>query len=462
MTKGIAKAATFIGIAAISAMFFAGGLLQAQSDNPKLLRAHAAGYRAQFMCSGLFNGGKTLAQIERDELTGIYPHIAKIVPKLETKIEPKAKKVSVKFADDMPPRIALHNDITGCTALPIGSVNARPTRIRGTRLEPGALDDENWPIGDVNARKKDRTGIGELEKIAENMVHNRRFGGKTSALLILKNGRIVAEDYMQGHDKHTGQRTWSVAKSITSTYVGYVRQKTGSNFGESGNPEKSPDPRRDIGIDTLLRMASGMHSDTAGSRTDHIYMGGGNVREWATPFPLLHRPGTVFRYANNDTLIAMLKARREAPRLHPHDMFDQLGMTRSFAETDPIGDYVSSSQMWTTARDMARLGLLYINNGLWPDTGPDAARVLPEDWRSYVSSASGPQPKQGNFGYGAQFWLINASVGIPKDSFAAFGNRGQFLVIIPSRSLVVVRRGYDSPGDRFDIESAIRNILLAV
>lgn len=427
----------------------------AQADDPLLLRAYAAGYKAQFLCSGLFSAGRTQQQIERDELTGVYPEIAKILPELKARISEDAKTVSVSFSGEMPPRLAVHNRFTGCTALPIGGTVDRGPRIRGTRLSPGALDDSPWPVGDTNAAKPSI----KMQAIAKN---SAMFGGKTSAILIAKDGKIIAEQYMLGHNKHSSQRTWSVAKSITGSYVGFVRQQTGSDFGE-GKPQKSTaDPRRGISINNLLRMASGIHSDSDGARADHIYMGGGYVRAWATPFPLIRKPGSHFRYANNDTLVAMLKTRSEARKLHPHNMFDMLGMTRSFAETDGLGDYISSSQMWVTARDLARLGQLYLNGGLWPDTGPEATRLLPANWREYVSTPSGPQPTGGKFGYGATFWIVNKSPGIPKDAFAAVGNRGQYLIIIPSKNLLIIRRGYDSGAKRFDIEGFIRAVLKGI
>ncbi|WP_373487652.1 serine hydrolase domain-containing protein [Blastomonas sp.] len=423
-------------------------------------RAEAAGYKAQFICSGLWNGGKTLANIEADELTGIYPHIAAIVPTLDPDIDAKARSVSVMFADDMPPRVALHNPNTGCTAMPIGWRDdgfgeGTPPFVR---LAAGALDERAWPIGDANASDPRIMMITPFDTLVESAFEAKAFGGKTSAVLVVHKGRIVQERYKPGHDMHTAQRTWSVAKSMTATYIGYVSQK-GHTFPESIIKawDKPGDPRLGITLDDLLRMVSGLTSDTAGNRTDAVYLGGGAVRQWATQWPLLHTPGDKFRYANNDSLLAAMAARDAAPDVHPHDMFDALGMTRTWAETDWQGDYILSSQVWTTARDMARMGQLYLNNGLW-----DGKRLLPEGWRDYVSSPINVQPEGSPFGYGASFWLLNKSEGVPSDAFAALGNRGQHLVIIPSRDLLIVRRGYDSASDQFDIARFTAAVVEAV
>ena len=430
----------------------------AQTDDPALLRAYAAGYKAQFLCSGLFNGGKTVEQIERDELTGIYSEIAEIVPTLNAYIDKDTKTVSVTFADNMPPRMAIRNAVTGCTAMPIGSENGTGEwqDPQLTRLAPGELDAEKWPMGDQNVRRDVPAGMTATEQLLSGVVSNNEFGGKTSGALVVHKGQIVAEDYALGHDKHTSQRTWSVAKSMAGTYIGFVRQLTDLPLDKG---TINDDPRSLITIDNLMRMASGLHSDSAGNRTDNLYMGGATVEEFATHFPLLHKPGTKFRYANNDTLIAVLKAqefqRKAGSDVHPHQLFDKLGMTRTYAETDWQGDYILSSQVWTTARDLGRMGMLYLNNGMW-----NGERLLPEDWRTYVTSPTGPQP-MGKFGYGATFWLMNKSDGIPADTFAAFGNRGQYLVIIPSMDMVIVRRGYDSDGSRFDIEAFTKAVVAA-
>jgi CubicO group peptidase (beta-lactamase class C family) len=130
-------------------------------------------------------------------------------------------------------------------------------------------------------------------------------------------------------------------------------------------------------------------------------------------------------------------------------------MTRTFAEHDKDGDYILSSQVWTTARDLARLGLLYQNDGMW-----QGERLLPADWRRFVTAPTGPQP-EGAFGYGACFWLLDKSEGVPADAFGAFGNRGQYLIVIPSRKLVVVRQGYDDDKQRLDIAKLVAAIVVA-
>ncbi|XVJ64344.1 MAG: serine hydrolase [Sphingopyxis sp.] len=435
-----------------------GAAATAADPNADIHRAWAAGYRAAFTCSSLWNGaGKALPDIERDELTHIYPEIEPDVRALKADIDAAGKRVSVRYRDDMPPRIAMWDRREGCVTLPIG---AEPTRNDGLRNPARAdLDEQPWPLGDRNALAASGRMRASFAPVAARLA---TFGGRSSSLLIVKDGRIALEWYQPGHGQHTAQRTFSVAKSMAATLIGHtvLQGRIDVTVPAAIEAWQTPgDPRAAITTDQLMRMASGLTSDTAGNRSDAIYMGGASVRQWTTQWPLLNPPGSRYRYANNDTLLAVQSLRaaqsKAAEPLDPARFFDRLGMTRTFVERDKDGDYILSSQVSTTARDLARLGLLYQNDGLW-----NGERLLPADWRRFVTARSGPQP-DGPFGYGAGFWLLDTSDGIPADAFGAFGNRGQYLIVIPSRKLIVVRQGYDDAAERLDIAALIRAVVAA-
>lgn len=432
---------------------------QAADANADLNRAWAAGYRAAFTCSALWDGaGKPLDAIERDELTGIYKEIEADVRALKADVDASARRVSVRYRDDMPPRIAEWRGGEGCVTLPIGA--AATARAAGAAFPARAsLDNRAWPLGDKGAHAPMPRGFTRFELAALDI---DRYGGRTSSLLIVKDGRIVVERYAGGHGIHTAQRTFSVAKSMAATLIGDAARrgridvKAPAMIAEWRSPG---DARAAITTEQLMRMASGLTSDSAGNRTDAIYMGGASVRQWTTQWPLLNPPNSRYRYANNDTLLAVLSLKTALAKagepLDPAAFFDRLGMTRTFVERDADGDYILSSQVWTTARDLARLGVLYLNDGV-----VGGERILPAGWRDFVTTPSGPQP-DGPFGYGAGFWLLNKSPGVPTDAFGAFGNRGQYIVIIPSRRLVIVRQGYDDDVQRLDIAKLTAAIVAA-
>jgi CubicO group peptidase (beta-lactamase class C family) len=131
-------------------------------------------------------------------------------------------------------------------------------------------------------------------------------------------------------------------------------------------------------------------------------------------------------------------------------------MTRTVPETDWEGNFILSSQVWTTARDLARMGLLYLNDGVW-----NGERILPAGWGRYVASPGPAQPASG-YGYGASFWTFPKDKGLPADAYVARGNRGQYLAIIPSRQMLIVRRGFDGAGANFDLDAFTRDVLAAL
>lgn len=441
----------------------------AQQNSPPYVRALAAGYKAAFLCSDIFNAGQTEQQVEQDDLKRTYSEIEPIMPTLKATIDRQAKTVSVPFDDKLPPRIAAWRPHLGCTNLPIGAAPEAAARLPRLAVDQavGRSDGLPWPNGDRNALARPRGDARALSRAVAAAFDRRTYGqgSETTALVVVQDGRIVAERYRDDFDMHMSQRTWSVAKSIAGTVIGAAVHKGMIDMGAPAPiPEwQAPgDPRAAITTDQLLRMASGLHSDAPGNRTDAVYFGGTTVTENATAWPLETAPGTRFRYANNDILLAIrgLRAKLgngEAALAFPFtELFWKVGMTRTVPETDWEGNFILSSQVWTTARDLARLGLLYLNDGMW-----NGERVLPAGWGGTVSRHGPAQPASG-YGYGASFWTFPKELGIPADAYIAQGNRGQYLAIMPSRRIVIVRRGYDGPGTAFDPGHFVKDVLAAL
>ena len=421
-------------------------------------RALAAGYKAMFLCSAIanaevFGAQRSEASVSAYELSGIQQPLDDIVAGLPAFIERGADGVIdyvlVEWDEASPARIALHKPDRGCSVQPMGMQ---------VQWEP---DSE---IFVRNAVRMDRLGLTadaatpDLARTAFSPDYGE--GARTTAAVVLKNGEMVSEAYGPDHGPAVPQRTWSVAKSIAATLIGAaVHRGDVEVHASAGLGDDLSDPRRAITVDHLLRMASGRYSDTAGNRTDPLYFGGSSVVETAVHWPLIDTPGQVFRYANNDTLMAVRAIGDTLEDHSPAALFQRLGMDRTIAETDWRGDYVLSSQVWSTARDLALLGQLHLDDGVLPS----GERILPEDWVRYISSPAGPQPEGRPFGYGAGWWLFDKSEGIPPDTFAAMGNRGQYVVVVPSRDVVIVRRGEDPAGQGgFDIAAFTRDVLAAL
>ena len=425
-------------------------------------RAIAAGYKASMLCSGIFNAGRTERQVEADELRAIYPEYDAIVPTLSAKVDRGSHRVVVTWSDTLPPRLAFWRAGAGCTNVPIGSKPDEPQS--GSRISPGPAwpDPRPWPAGDAGiAPTPSPTLAAAIARAFDRATYGE--GSETVGVVVLREGKVLAERYRDGFGPFTSNRTWSVAKSMAGAIVGVAQAQGAIDIAQPAPmPEwQAPgDPRAAITTDQLLRMASGLHSDTAGNRTDAIYFGGTAVTEEATGWPLVAGPGARFRYANNDILLAVrgLRAKlgEERHRDFPvRELFAKLGMTHTVAETDWQGNYILSSQVWSTARDLARFGQFMIQDGVW-----QGRRLLPAGWMADSIKPLGPQPATGP-GYGRTLWLLGPAQGLPAGSYAAQGNRGQYVVVVPSERLVVVRRGEDPGPARFDIPRFAADLIAA-
>jgi CubicO group peptidase (beta-lactamase class C family) len=431
---------------------------QQEALDARYNRALAAGYKALMLCGALASdertgaGGRTEESVLAYELNGIQQPQGKIIDALPYRIERWPQKrdpvryVSVDWAADMPPRIAFQRSAGGCSLAPIGTSAADLNEVAPPPPDTIKL----WhprrpgPAGKVLGR----AFLGTYGATA-----------RTTAVAVAWGDDGLEWRFAVDFSPFTPQRTWSVAKSLSATLIGAAVHRGDVDVKASaGLGLSDKDPRRAITIDHLLRMASGRYSDTPGNRTDPLYFGGASVEEVVLDWPSLAVAGSVFRYANNDTLAAIAAIKPTFAAHPPAEIFAQIGMEETVAETDWRGDYVLSSQVWASTADLIRFGQLYLNDGVLPS----GERILPEGWVKYVSTPSGPQPTTGSFGYGAGFWLLNKEEGVPADTFAANGNRGQYVVIVPSRRVVIVRRGEDPAGTSFDIADFTRDVLAAL
>lgn len=437
-------------------------------------RALAAGYKALFTCSATFTADQSRSEIEANELDGIYLDYREPMRSVsEANVRDRTRTVAVRYARGEPPRIAAWRSGFGCSLLPVGAAPQSADRL--PRFSGGVgrkTSDASTAIG-ANVSLVDASAYQQrLEPAVSFAFDGSTYGQdtRTSAVVVVKDGQLITERYARGIDATTPQRTWSVAKSLSATIIGAALEQGMMDLDYPAlvrNWTMGGDPRREITLRDVLQMASGLDSGVAGNRTDRTYFGGARVTDTAIVNPLEVTPGTRFKYANYDTLSAMrgLREAMDDDRLYwrfPYEaVLWKIGAQNTTLETDWAGDFVSSSQVWMTARDMARLGQLYIQDGVWGEE-----RILQKGWVDFVSSPGPAQPDRSDpdsFGYGGSFWLLDRFDGIPSDTFAGIGNRGQYLVIIPSRGLVIVRRGYDTAeGDRFDIVSFTRDVISAI
>jgi CubicO group peptidase (beta-lactamase class C family) len=438
------------------------GLGSGGRPTPRRQAASRAATRAVALCSGLWNGGRTVEQINADNggLGG--------TESMKTNIDSVRKIVSIEYSDVMPPRIVAWRPVLGCVQLPIGAtVDALRfvPQVAANVARPN-FDAQDWPMGDQNAagrlpERKQKV----LDAIVESGFDGSTYGGRTWGIIIVKDGRIVSEHYAMGFDMHQGAQTHSAAKSFASSLVGIAIWKYGLDLDQPGALEewrKAGDPRGAITARHLLHMSSGLYGEGNGSPQADIYAGGATVADRAVTNILDTMPGTRFLYNPPDTMLLM-RAVREAVQddqafwaMPFQQLFWKIGMTRTTPASDWNGDFLMSGQTYSTARDFARFGLLYLNDGVW-----NGERILPSGWTRFVSTPGPVQPEGDGPRYGGQFWIYGGIDGLPADAYSPSGGQGQYAMIIPSRRTVIVRRGFDA-GRGFRIAEFCADILSAI
>jgi CubicO group peptidase (beta-lactamase class C family) len=297
----------------------------------------------------------------------------------------------------------------------------------------------------------------------------------TLSLVVVHRGQIIHERYAPGVNMTTRTRTWSTAKSIAVTLIGMMVDRGEMALDEPlpfewlpVYPSPETDPRRAITLRHVLHMSSGLEPIDSGGME---YATGSGLSYWAGASSvngarnrgLIRQPGTYWDYENYDTLLAVLALKHvigDANRYLRYPrwaLLDRLGMRNTLLSTDRFGDFILSSQVYTNARDLARFGLLYLNGGMWEDE-----RLLSQEWIDFARTPAPATAERGNF-YGGQWWLVpDDRTDVPKTAYSTAGNRGQYVIVVPSHDVVIVRRGLDWGRQGFDNWDLTREVLRAI
>ena len=430
-----------------------------------------AGYRAIFTCSAHFFAGRPLSDILKVELVDVQ---GKGFP--DPVIDEKRQLV---FASDPTlkyRRIAAYRPDMGCTLLPPHWQLSDVPRLPNVAYAPAPdVSGLAFPAGDKVGLPADGVDpsypqlASVLTKAFDGVTHAKVPGTVTTAVLVIKRDKqnhykLIAERYRPGFGIHSGYRTWSTAKGISAALLAIASQQ---GMLELDKPVSIPewpegDPRRQITYQQLMRMSSGLYSGGANSAA--VYFGGQDVVSAATGTPLEVKPGTRWKYANNDTLLLMRSLRHLLAddlrylRFPYDELLHPLGMYHTRMEVDHAGNFIASSQVYTTARDLARFGVFLDQDGVHQDK-----RLLPEGWIQFVSTPAPARPVvAGEWGYGAQFWLLDTMPEVPKGTYTTFGNKGQYVTVVPGHDLVIVRTGVDPNGIEYKQDRLVVDVLKAL
>ena len=366
-------------------------------------------------------------------------------------------------------RTARHLGGQGCAILRRGDDRLffTPTSVRSELPDAGAMP---WPMGDVVG-----PGQSPINRAVADALRDPN--ACTVAVAVVHKGQLVGEGYAPGIGPDTQLESWSMGKSLTATLIGRL---IADGLLSLDQPAPVPawqhpdDPRRAITIRDLMQMSSGLrmsgHNDPRGAWSsyvpDHfyVYMEAIDTFDFAISRPPEFPPQTIGRYRNCDPLSLGYIAKQLVQRAGqdyltwPQSvLFDRIGIRRQVLDTDIFGNFVLSGLDYGTARNWARLGMLYLQDGMWEGT-----RLLPEGWSRFVSTPAPawPQPV-----YGGQFWLNQTGeFDLPRDTYMMAGSGQQRVFIVPSADLVVVRLGHVRGHEHAvpSINAMLRSIMISL
>lgn len=414
----------------------------------------AAGY-AKIMCSAVFITGlqSDFATENVGYFVSPYPYRASVGKPV---IDFEKKTVSITLPNGVI-RTAVYLGDQGCLCLPMGIDSPYYKPVELVSHLPDART-TSWPMGDLLSDAVMPTEI-DMAKVEQAL--NAAFEpdeALTAAVVVTYKGRILGERYAEGITKHTPLESWSMGKSVTATLMGILMHE---GVYELDQPAPIPqwqgkgDERAKIRIMDIMRMSSGIRFrapldpdyDPSLGYPDHLYAytGGINSFEWVASLPQQWPPGTVGRYRNSDPLLINYLVRlgvegrgEEYLSFPQRALFDKIGIQTMVMETDPYGNFLTQGYEFASARDWARLGNLYLQDGLW-----NGNRILPEGFVKFVSTPGPAWIADGQPIYGGFFWINgNGQHPIPKDAYMMLGAGGQSAAIIPSHDLVIVRLGH--------------------
>jgi CubicO group peptidase (beta-lactamase class C family) len=417
-------------------------------------------YKAKMLCSEVFVAHRrpadVVSELERDDLA--------IVRVVRTRVDSIGRTTTARIPG-LIERRAVYRPAVGC-ALDLPS-DRRPPPVAppGTMAHRSELEvDTTLP-----AAVRDALAAAIDSAFAE---PDPELPRRTRAVVVLYRGRVVGERYADGFTAETPMIGWSMTKSVLSALVGVAVDRRLLTL-ESAPPlpgwKEPGDARRAISVADLLQMSSGLrfNESAASPSSDVLTMlfRSGDMAAFAANRELDERPGHRWQYTNGTTLLlsgalrevlgdsAYLRFPREA-------LFDPIGMTSAVLEADASGTFVGSSYLYATARDWARFGQLYLQRGVW-----EGRAVLPRSWIDYTRT---PAPADSTRGYGAHFWLRTPAeyrgppVSVPADAYHAVGHEGQFVTIVPSRDVVIVRLGRTRDPRALAHDAFVASILTAL
>jgi len=358
------------------------------------------GYVAKYLCSGVFISGRDPDVIFREDVAPVNPLTAVVSVQIDNR-----NKLVTADSFGLFKATAVYREGCGCTlAVGVSEKDLRKQDIAAEVPKKPLPYDLPWPEGNGEIARPLPAGIDEA-KLAKALDNAFAESGSeklknTRAVLVVYDGRLIAERYATGFDRNMPLLGWSMSKSITNALVGIMVKNGKLRLNEPAPvPEwqTKGDPREKITLDQLLRMSSGLEFGEVYKplydATRMLY-GSADFAAYAAAKPLEAAPDTKWNYSGGTANIISRIVRTEAEKSYRNcftfmreELFDKIGMQSAVPEPDPSGTYVGSSYTFATPRDWARFGLFYLQDGVW-----NGERILPEGWVAYTTTPTPGAP----------------------------------------------------------------------
>jgi CubicO group peptidase (beta-lactamase class C family) len=370
-------------------------------------------------------------------------------------------------------RKAIYRTGIGCTL--VNEYSEDSIRHQHFSIPPAPVQNTDtiaWPYGDKTTDSLPANiNKALLQQAIDNTIQAKSKNGKpglTRAVLVVYDGQLIGEQYALGFNKQTVQIGWSMTKSLTAAMIGVLVQQGKLNVNAPAPvPEWAGTPKQTITLKNILQQSTGLDfiedynnpSEATNMLFKRADMGG-----YTASLSLKYTPGSQWYYSSGNANILSRIIRQTVgdagySSFPYQSLFHKINMYSLVLEPDASGTYVGSSYSYATARDFARFGLLYYNNGKWK-----GEQLLPENW---VKESIQPASSDTLHHYGYQLWL-NGYPGkdsthhlfpdVPNDLYFADGWGGQNIYIIPSKKLIVVRLGVRTIDDNLLLKEIIQSI----
>lgn len=413
------------------------------------------GYAAKNLCSDVFVSGRQPADVESTDLNFSFIKYTK------NSVDFENKSVTSRFLWGKSK--AVYREGFGAVLLR----DITEEKIRSIKYPSGVRqiinqDSLPWPAG--NIIPDTTTGIDKsaLAEVTKKLMDQNAYHGNAFAFLVLHKGIPVAEAYKTPLNNHTRFLSWSMAKSFTNAIVGILVKQGKIDIDKPAEIDAwKNDERSKITWKDLLQMQTGLKwNEDYGNRSDVTLMlhCESDMAKFTYEKPAETTPGSKWYYSSGTTNIVSYLIRKQFSndssyyRFADEQLFEKTGMPDVIWEVDPSGTRVGSSYLYATARDYARFGLLYMNDGVF-----NGERILPEGWVKFSTTEASASKGL----YGAFFWLNKGKKrpSAPDDMFSCEGHDGQMIFMIPSRELVVVVLGFSHGDNEMHFDDLLKDII---